>query len=151
MKISRLCVIFGLILINFYPLISIGAVDNPMSFGIPADDGTSIQCFISVEASVSGRKVSIPLKIPQDTDQCPASDTSPYIVIDDCSTGVENQLLSNGCTILDKIAECALGAENHGDFVNCVSHMTNELKRLGLITGSEKESIQSCAAQADIP
>lgn len=90
-------------------------------------------------------------KIPQDTDQCPASDTSPYIVIDDCSTGVENQLFSNGCTILDKIAECALGAKNHGDFVNCVSHMTNELKRLGLITGGEKESIQSCAAQADIP
>jgi hypothetical protein len=68
MKISRLVIVFGLILINFYPLISIGAVDNPMSFGIPANDGTSIQCFVSVEASVSGKQISIPLKIPQDTD-----------------------------------------------------------------------------------
>jgi hypothetical protein len=40
---------------------------------------------------------------------------------------------------------------NHGQFVSCVSHMTNDLKKAGTITGQQKGAIQSCAAQADIP
>ena len=67
-NISRFLIV-GLVFLNFYPLISLAkAVDNPMSFGIPANDGTSIQAFVTTSATVNGKKVEIPLKIPQDTD-----------------------------------------------------------------------------------
>ena len=74
------------------------------------------------------------------------------IVIDGCDTGVANLLLAGeGCTMADRIAECAEGARNHGAFVSCVAHLSNGWKRAGLISGGEKGSIQQCAAQANIP
>jgi len=89
--------------------------------------------------------------IPDDEDACPDSDLAETIVIDGCDSGVENMLFGDGCTMADLIAECADGASNHGDFVSCVAHLTNEWKRAGLITGQEKGAIQSCAAQSNIP
>ena len=73
------------------------------------------------------------------------------VIIDGCDTGVTDQGLDGGSTISDKIAECAAGAGNHGQFTSCVAHLTNDLKRAGIITGQEKGAIESCAAQADIP
>jgi len=32
-----------------------------------------------------------------------------------------------------------------------VAHLTNELKKAGIITGAQKGTIQSCAAGASIP
>jgi hypothetical protein len=89
--------------------------------------------------------------IPDTEDVCPTSDLSPEILIDGCETGVDNHLLSDGCTISDRIAECAAGAKNHGKFVSCVARPTNALKKAGIITGQQKGAIQGCAAQADIP
>ncbi len=76
---------------------------------------------------------------------------SDTVVIDGCDSGVTNYLLDNGFTITDLILQCAAEADNHGDFVSCVAHLTNDLKKAGVITGQEKGAIQSCAAQADIP
>jgi hypothetical protein len=73
------------------------------------------------------------------------------VVIDGCDSGVPNLVLPGGGTILTLIEQCAAGAGNHGQFVSCVSHATNTLKKAGLISGSQKGAIQSCAAQADIP
>jgi len=73
------------------------------------------------------------------------------IVIDGCDTGVADQELESGGTISGNIAECAVNARNHGEFVSCVAHLTNKLVRDGYITGKEKGKIQRCAAQADIP
>jgi hypothetical protein len=85
-------------------------------------------------------------------DNCPNSDLSATIVIDGCDSGVDNQMLGDsGCTMADRIAECAAGATSHGQFVSCVAQLTNEWKREGLITGQEKGRIQRCAATADIP
>lgn len=42
------------------------------------------------------------------------------------------------CTMSDLIAECADAANNHGEFVSCVSHLTNDWKKEGLISGKEK-------------
>ena len=89
--------------------------------------------------------------IPDERDGCPASDLSPEVVIDGCETGVDNHLFGDGCTISDRIAECAAGAKNHGKFVSCVARPTNTAKRAGIITGQQKGAIQGCAAQADIP
>ena len=84
-------------------------------------------------------------------DICLGSNLSPTVVIDNCDSGVANEILSEGCTINDRVAECAELAKNHGNFVSCVSNLTNDLKKKGIISGKEKGAIQSCAAQADIP
>lgn len=86
-----------------------------------------------------------------DCDECPDSDLGAVIVIDGCDTGVDNQLLEDGCTMADLIAECADGVATHGAYVRCIDHLTNFWKCDGLIAGAEKGHIQSCAAQADIP
>ncbi len=75
----------------------------------------------------------------------------PIVIIDGCDTGVTDQVLGDGSTISENIEECAAGAGNHGGFVRCVAHLANDLVRAGHITGAEKDAIQSCAAQADIP
>jgi hypothetical protein len=87
--------------------------------------------------------------IPDDEDSCPNSDLADTIVIGGCDSGVANVLLDGGCTISDLIDECAAGAANHGQFVSCVSHLTNELKNEGVISGRDKGKIMSCAARAN--
>jgi hypothetical protein len=79
------------------------------------------------------------------------SDLSPTLVIGGCNTGVTNFRFTDGCTLSDKIQQLGAGAGNHGRFVSGVAHLANELKKAGLITGSEKGAIQSCAAGASIP
>ncbi|MEK6320572.1 MAG: hypothetical protein AABN33_02690 [Acidobacteriota bacterium] len=61
-------------------------------------------------------------------DACPNSIVTATVVIDGCDSAVPNTVLSGGCTIADKIAQCAANASNHGEFVSCVAHLTNELK-----------------------
>jgi hypothetical protein len=73
------------------------------------------------------------------------------VVIGGCDSGVENHLFDDGCTMADRIAECAVGARNHGHFASCVAHRNNEWKKDQLIAGKENGKIQSCAAQADVP
>ncbi len=89
--------------------------------------------------------------VTDDVDQCLTSDLSATVVIDGCDSGVANTLFTSGCTLSDLIAQCAVGAKNHGKYVSCVSRLTNGLKRSKVITGRQKGAIQSCAAQADIP
>jgi hypothetical protein len=95
--------------------------------------------------------------VPHGDDACPESNLSPTVTIDGCDSGVENRLLDNsslfgnGCTISDLITNCAEEASNHGKFVSCVTHLTNDLKQAGAISGKEKGRIQSCAGQANIP
>ncbi|MEW6571557.1 MAG: hypothetical protein AB1390_10360 [Nitrospirota bacterium] len=89
--------------------------------------------------------------IYDDADQCLGSNTNTTLVIADCETGVENVLFDDGCTMSDLIAQCADSAKNHGKFVKCVAHLTNQWKKAQLISGKEKGAIQSCAARSDIP
>jgi hypothetical protein len=89
--------------------------------------------------------------VPNGNDNCPTTLSMPKVVVGYCNSGVTNLLLASGCTITDKIDECALSVTNHGDFVNCVAHLLNNLKNGGTITGQQKGAIQNCAAQANIP
>lgn len=73
------------------------------------------------------------------------------VVIDGCNSGVTNAVLPSGRTISDLIAECAKDASNHGQFVSCVAHVTNDLRETRTISGQQQGAIQSCAAQAHIP
>jgi hypothetical protein len=89
--------------------------------------------------------------IADEDDACPTSDRSPTVVIDGCDSGVPNQVSPNGCTITDQIADCAADTTTHGAFVSCVDALTTELRKARLITGPQKDAINNCAAQADIP
>lgn len=89
--------------------------------------------------------------VPDGADVCIGSDTRPTVVIDGCDSGVANPVFGNGCTISDLVADCAAGAANHGAFVSCVAHLTDQLKKEGVISGSGKGAIQSCAARANVP
>jgi hypothetical protein len=86
--------------------------------------------------------------VPDGRDQCIGSSTSATVVIDGCNSGVANHTFATGCRITDQINDCAVGATNHGSFVSCVSHLTNDLKKDGVISNSDKGAIQSCAARA---
>lgn len=72
------------------------------------------------------------------------------IVIGDFDTGIIDKQYE-GQLISERIDECEKQAKNHGKYVSCVAHLTNELKRAGIITEEEKDVIQGCAAQARIP
>jgi hypothetical protein len=84
-------------------------------------------------------------------DQCADSNVAPTVVVGGCDSGVPNTILASGCSISDLIAECAEGAANHNAFVRCVSHLTNDLKADGVITGAQKDAILTCAESAPIP
>jgi hypothetical protein len=89
--------------------------------------------------------------VPNDQDLCPSSDLRTTVVINSCDSGVPNTLSPNGCTISDLIVRCADNGNNHGRFVSCVAHLTDDLKGNGAITGAQKGAIQSCAARAGVP
>jgi hypothetical protein len=89
--------------------------------------------------------------VPDNEDECPSSDLSTTVVIDSCDSGVPNTVFPSGCSISDFIAACTEGASNHGQFVSCISHLTNDWKKAGTITGQQKGALQGCAAKANIP
>jgi hypothetical protein len=89
--------------------------------------------------------------VPDGEDECIGSSPSPTVVIGGCDSGVPNTVFPNGCKISDRIAQLAVGAKNHGQFVSRVAQFLNELVRQGVITDAQKDAIQSCAGQAAIP
>ena len=89
--------------------------------------------------------------VDDNSDQCDESNTDLTIVIDGCDSGISNFIDADGCSISDLIAEIANDSSNHGNFVSVVSHLLNDLKKAGLISGNDKGAIQSCASEADIP
>ena len=83
-------------------------------------------------------------------DACPYSNLSATVVIGTCDTSVGNPVNANGCSILDQVVKCAVGVQDQGEFVGCVSRLTDDLKNGGIINGSEEGAIQSCAETAPI-
>ena len=88
--------------------------------------------------------------VPDDTDQCVASNTSPTIVLDGVDSTVANKLVSNGCFMRDLIERAATDARNHGDFVSDVAHLSNEWVKTGLLTEGGKGALQRAAARAGV-
>lgn len=76
---------------------------------------------------------------------------APTVIIGECDSGVPNEVLSTGRSYSDLLMQAGYGAENHGEFVSAVAFITNELKKSGAISGSQKGAIQRCGAQAEIP
>ena len=89
--------------------------------------------------------------IRDDEDDCLNSDLSSTVFIGDYDSGVENMLLDDGCTISDRIMLCAEYSKNHGRFVSCVSRLSNDLKKDGILSNFDKRDLMRCASRADIP
>jgi hypothetical protein len=89
--------------------------------------------------------------LPDDQDACPTSDVSSTVVLDGCRTGVDNVLDGEGCTIADRLDDCAAGARNHLHYVACVTTRALRFKAQGLTTLKDKVKLVVCAAKADIP
>jgi hypothetical protein len=89
--------------------------------------------------------------IPDPDDDCPDSDRAPTVVIGGFDSGVPNGLLPGGCTITDRIEECAGSAPDHRRFVKCVGRILKELRRARLITGPQARAIHRSALKARIP
>jgi hypothetical protein len=79
----------------------------------------------------------------------PPKNPNGTIVIGEHDTGVVDRLY-DGRLISEWIGECAAGARNRWRFVRCVSALTNELKKAGVITCQDMRAIQRCAAQVKL-
>lgn len=89
--------------------------------------------------------------VTNDIDAYPQSDMKATVCIGDCDSTVPNRVLDNGATFMDLINTAQADPETHGDFVSAVSHLANEWKDAGLISGKDKGKITSCAAHSDTP
>jgi hypothetical protein len=70
------------------------------------------------------------------------------VKIDSCDSGVTNTFFSNGCTIADLVAKCAVEPKNHGDYVSCAAQTTQTLLSNGSLTPGQQGRINSCAARS---
>ena len=76
-------------------------------------------------------------------DAYPMGSMAATVIIGTCNSGVPNVAFPNGSTFNDLIAGCPTSPS--GSFTSCVSHLTNDWKKKGLITGAQKGLIQNCA------
>jgi hypothetical protein len=88
--------------------------------------------------------------IADEDDLFPMGDNGPLVVIGECATNVANHVFPNGASFMDLLGQCAADSSDHGQYVSCVSRLTTQWARAGLISGSQRGSIQSCAA-ANVP
>ncbi len=83
-------------------------------------------------------------------DKCPATEDIATVVINNCDTGVANELFEYGCSMLDLIEECEAEASNHRQFVRCVGALARDWRASGLITSQERARIVRCVARINI-
>jgi hypothetical protein len=69
----------------------------------------------------------------------------------DVEAAVGTDLSVDGEPFSCSLIACLKGDyNNHGQFVSCIAHLTNEMVKAGTITGEQKGVIQSIAGASDI-
>lgn len=63
-----------------------------------------------------------------------------------CDSGVP-ATLATGQLLHVNVEQCAAGAKNHGQFVSCMTGVTNTAKAKGLLTGAQHGAVMSCAGR----
>ncbi len=86
-----------------------------------------------------------------DCDACRDSDLAKAIAVDECPTGVPNELLDEGCTTNDVLSECSVGAHSHGELTACVVRHAKLWRRQGLLSGKDVGRIVHCAGSSNEP
>ena len=71
------------------------------------------------------------------------------IIIDGIDTGIDD-FQYQGKLVSKHLADCAAAAKNHGDYVSCVTKLTNALKKAGLLTNNQKQIIMDAAAKSSV-
>ncbi len=135
-------------------LVGVGAAwDRSLAIRSPDDDRDGV-----FDAFDNCRSIANPDQSDADhddigdaCDDCPESDRKERLAVAGCETNVENEILADGCTMADLIGECEENAENHGAFAGCVTRLTNDWAREGLLTSGDRGAIQRCAGRADVP
>jgi len=80
---------------------------------------------------------------------CPGADQQ--LIIGDEECGVLNFAVDDDCTLLsDRIAQCAEGARNPGQFQRCVADFLNSLPD-DVFSEGGRGQISSCAARSNLP
>ena len=97
-------------------------LNGALEFGEDEDDGTEIDCGDGEEENIT---------------------------IGDCDTGVKDFAIDDS-SLCEEISMCAENARNRGQFVSCVSRLTNDLRKDGLLGRNEIGKIVRCAAKLDI-
>lgn len=93
--------------------------------------------------------------VPDNEDECPDSDLSSDIFVLGESSGVENLIHANGCTLADIVSlvidDClADSPKNHGQFTRCVAQSLEALVADGWITEEQKDAFQALVAQSNV-
>ena len=76
--------------------------------------------------------------ILDDVDSCPASNLNATVLVGANDSGVTNSVDGVGCSVADHVQACFSKANNHGAAVSCVSHLANDLRKSGGISGREQ-------------
>lgn len=63
-----------------------------------------------------------------------------------CDSGVADTL-ATGQLLHVNVEQCAAGAKNHGQFVSCMTAVTNAAKAAGLMSGAQQGAVMSCAGR----
>jgi hypothetical protein len=87
--------------------------------------------------------------VDDDADIFPWSGLLPTLVFGDLDTGVPNIVLEDGAAFGDLIAEAAADARNHGQFVSSVTQFSNDWRRDGHISRTERSTLVTAVAGAD--
>lgn len=87
--------------------------------------------------------------VPDECDACAQSDQASWIVLEECNTGVRNQLLDDGCTMSDLLSECVAAGGNHGQQTSCIVRLANRWRLQGLISGKDIGRIAGCAGRSN--
>jgi hypothetical protein len=74
-------------------------------------------------------------------DECPDSDFSPEVMLDQCDPEIANQVMNNGCTINDVLSRCYDG--NVYDR-RCVDDASRIFVDDGVIANSDKVALKQC-------
>lgn len=84
-----------------------------------------------------------------DADACVNSILSTTVSINGNDSGVANTLDEAGCSLADTFdAACSeAAARNHGQFVSCVAHTGNDLRKAGVISNKERSALVKAAAR----
>jgi hypothetical protein len=48
------------------------------------------------------------------------------------------------------VNQCAAGATNHGQYVSCIAHLANDLRKAGTITKAQSKELKTGAAHSKI-
>jgi hypothetical protein len=91
--------------------------------------------------------------VPDSQDQCPSSDLRAKVDVNGLEPGVttiDNSVDQSGCSIQDQINQCAAGANNHGQYVSCITHLANDLRKDKTITKDQSKELKNGAAHSKI-